>query len=43
MANYLALHGMEGQLGDFGVDRFAQSDGGSVIDDYLAFGQTFKI
>jgi len=41
-ANYLALHGMEGKLGEFaGIDLFSSSDG-SVLDDYLIFDQTFN-
>ncbi len=40
-ANYLALHGLEGRLGEFaGIDVFT-TNSGSVLDDYLCFDKTF--
>ena len=42
-ANYLALHGLEGDLETYaGIDVFTDSSGNSVFEDYRAFGPTFK-
>ena len=42
-ANYLALHGLEGDLKKYaGIDVFTDSSGKSVFGDYRAFGASFK-